>query len=602
MSQPYKSVYNLLDVQLGGEDSDDSSSSQQDTTAANGSNAAEAPLSKKQRARRRAQERKASRALTPKTSTQDLKKVNGQLNGKSVEQQQKSIPLPQQSEQAGQPVAEPESQPAKPEQSIPAVTVSHEGSDNEPQELASADMSRAASSLANESAADEADQEGSEEESPDDDEEEDVANVNEGQAEAEAETGAKEAATTRAQNVNALPPGADHAPSTKRKAIITRTVWTLVMIAVFIATMLMGHIYIIVGVLFLQASVFRELVGLFDAGWRSMTHQPLKSKRGGRKVAEKDTYSKMLSWYFFAISNYFLYGESIIYYFKHIVLVDTYFLGFAKHHRFLSFMLWTLGFVAFVTTLQRETLARQFSLFCWIHMSLLLIVFSSHFMVNNILEGLIWFFVPASLVICNDIWAYICGMLFGRHQLIKLSPKKTVEGFVGALFMTVIFGYAWATFFMRYNYMICPCRDLGTSAFSNTTCDPNPAFLWRTHDLPNWLPGNFSTFYWAPFQLHTIVMAIFASLVAPFGGFFASGFKRAFGIKDFGDSIPGHGGMTDRMDCQFLMGVFAYFYYTSLVRIDAVSVAGLMDTIVNHLSSEDQHILLRELRSYLGAK
>jgi CDP-diglyceride synthetase len=34
------------------------------------------------------------------------------------------------------------------------------------------------------------------------------------------------------------------------------------------------------------------------------------------------------------------------------------------------------------------------------------------------------------------------------------------------------------------------------------------------------------------------------------GGFFASGFKRAFKIKDFGDTIPGHGGFTDRMDCQ----------------------------------------------------
>ena len=67
-----------------------------------------------------------------------------------------------------------------------------------------------------------------------------------------------------------------------------------------------------------------------------------------------------------------------------------------------------------------------------------------------------------------------------------------------------------------------------------------------------------STIPWAPFQLHCIVLAIFASLVAPFGGFFASGFKRAFNIKDFGDSIPGHGGMTDRMDCQFLMGLFTY--------------------------------------------
>lgn len=49
------------------------------------------------------------------------------------------------------------------------------------------------------------------------------------------------------------------------------------------------------------------------------------------------------------------------------------------------------------------------------------------------------------------------------------------------------------------------------------------------------------------------MMSCFASLVAPFGGFFASGFKRAFDIKDFGDSIPGHGGMTDRMDCQYVL-------------------------------------------------
>lgn len=71
----------------------------------------------------------------------------------------------------------------------------------------------------------------------------------------------------------------------------------------------------------------------------------------------------------------------------------------------------------------------------------------------------------------------------------------------------------------------------------------------------------------APVQLHALVMACFASLIAPFGGFFASGVKRAFNIKDFGDSIPGHGGMTDRMDCQFLMGVFSSIYYQSFIKV-----------------------------------
>ena len=40
--------------------------------------------------------------------------------------------------------------------------------------------------------------------------------------------------------------------------------------------------------------------------------------------------------------------------------------------------------------------------------------------------------------------------------------------------------------------------------------------------------------------------------------------KRAMKIKDFGDSIPGHGGLTDRMDCQIVMAVFSYLYVPAL--------------------------------------
>jgi phosphatidate cytidylyltransferase len=162
----------------------------------------------------------------------------------------------------------------------------------------------------------------------------------------------------------------------------------------------------------------------------------------------------LLSRYFFAVSNYFLYGESLIYYFKHIVFVDAYFIPFARHHRFLSFMLYVFGFMAFVSGLKRSNLKHQFGLFCWVHMSLFLTVYSSHFIVNNILEGLVWVWVPASLVICNDVFAYICGMTFGRTPLISLSPKKTVEGFVGAFIITEIFAYGWGTLFMRYKYMV----------------------------------------------------------------------------------------------------------------------------------------------------
>jgi phosphatidate cytidylyltransferase len=66
--------------------------------------------------------------------------------------------------------------------------------------------------------------------------------------------------------------------------------------------------------------------------------------------------------------------------------------------------------------------------------------------------------------------------------------------------------------------------------------------------------------------LHSLALSVFASLLAPFGGFFASGFKRAFKVKDFADVIPGHGGIVDRFDCQLLMAVFANVYYFTFCR------------------------------------
>ena len=89
-------------------------------------------------------------------------------------------------------------------------------------------------------------------------------------------------------------------------------------------------------------------------------------------------------------------------------------------------------------------------------MALFLIVGQAHFVINNIFEGMIWFFLPAALVITNDIFAYIVGITIGRTQLIKLSPKKTVEGFVGAWVFTVLWGYLLTNLLMRSKYFICP--------------------------------------------------------------------------------------------------------------------------------------------------
>ncbi|KAJ7251468.1 cytidylyltransferase family-domain-containing protein [Mycena haematopus] len=387
----------------------------------------------------------------------------------------------------------------------------------------------------------------------------------------------------------------------KRQNMLTRTIWTFIMIGTFLVLLLLGHTYMILLVMLCQTLVYREVTELF-----SLTTSPEdESKKTG-----KDPWSTTLNWYFFVVTNYFLYGESIIYYFKHVVFSDAQLLPFATNHRIISFTLYTIGFVGFVMSLQKGFLKQQFGLFGWVHMSLLIIVLSSHFIINNILEGLIWFWVPASLVICNDVFAYIWGITFGRTPLIALSPKKTVEGFVGAFWSTMIFGVIWGTIFMQFDYMICPVHDLGVSAWSSVKCTPNPVFVWR--DWQIWTPlalclstllgRSITTISYAPYQFHLLCMSGFASLVAPFGGFFASGFKRAFNIKDFGHSIPGHGGMTDRMDCQFLMGVFVYVYHSSLIREHHVTVGSILQTIVSGLTTEQQLELVADLQRYLAGQ
>jgi len=426
------------------------------------------------------------------------------------------------------------------------------------------------------------------------------------------------------------------------------------MVSGFITLMALGHVYLIILVFIIQLLVFREVTNLFQVGYKasakehakklqaqahhqhlssSVTAATLKERKKIKDVGHKNRVNKLMSWYFFGVANYFLYGESIIYYFKHIVFIDEYLIPFARHHRFISLMMYLIGFLGFVTNLDRGHLRRQFGLFSWIHMSLLLIIVFGQFMVNNILEGLIWFWVPASLVIMNDVAAYVFGMMFGKHQLIKLSPKKTVEGFVGGFFMTVIFGVLWGSLFMGWNYMICPVKDLGMTAFSDVQCEPNEVFKWRSIEMGRLLVDELrltiphqrtaamverllpSQLWWTPFQLHCLVLAIFAGLVAPFGGFFASGFKRAFNVKDFGHTIPGHGGLTDRFDCQFIMGVFTYFYYSSMIKEDddglmrsiennkfKFSAQSVLQIVLFHLSDPQQLQLFSDLQTSLRAR
>ena len=72
-------------------------------------------------------------------------------------------------------------------------------------------------------------------------------------------------------------------------------------------------------------------------------------------------------------------------------------------------------------------------------------------------------------------------------------------------------------------------------------------------------------------------------------------------VKDFSDSIPGHGGVTDRMDCQMMMGLFAFIYCQAVCMGGELSLQNVV-ALVMLMSREDQVELWRKLGEELSAQ
>lgn len=379
-------------------------------------------------------------------------------------------------------------------------------------------------------------------------------------------------------------------PSPKKKSdLLVRAVSGLTLTGLFYAFVAGGHMWCAIAVIAMEIGMFNEILRL------------------GFPVAKSRRIPlwRTTGWYFFSALLFLLYGKVVLSHFYDQALSFTLhpiYLYALHHHTFLSFCMYCTGFVGFVLSLRnKDQYHFQFTYFGRALVALILVVVQSHFMILNISLGLIWFILPCWLIIVNDSFGYFCGRLFGKHSLTALSPKKTWEGYIGAGVSTMITAFFLSGFLSQFQWLVCPKYDFNDCFLTcpPVTCDPLPSVFLKQVAEITLIPGVTPTFSltFRPVQLHAIALGLFASSIAPFGGFFASGAKRAFGIKDFGGLLPGHGGVTDRVDCQLMMAVFTYVYLINFVKVNFVGSpdVGRVMSFVSELSTSEQVELLTEI-------
>lgn len=121
----------------------------------------------------------------------------------------------------------------------------------------------------------------------------------------------------------------------------------------------------------------------------------------------------------------------------------------------------------------------------------------------------------------NDSFAYLIGKTFGKRKLYeRISPNKTIGGFIGGVMCTLLISYGVFYFTQTFSFKI-----------------------W-------------------------VSIALITSIFGTFGDLIQSKLKRQAGVKDSGRLMPGHGGLLDRLDSILFTGTFIYSY---LVLVNHVS-------------------------------
>lgn len=189
-------------------------------------------------------------------------------------------------------------------------------------------------------------------------------------------------------------------------------------------------------------------------------------------------------------------------------------LGLGYSWLLLSILLYWVVLMAEVMVSQMK-LSFQSVAVCIVAGVILPLLLSSLVRIHSWEKGRHFIFVPFVFAFLSDTGAYFAGLSFGKHKLAPvISPKKTVEGMVGGVLATIL-GMV----------IYCVVLQFGFKMQAN--------------------------------YLLAVVYGLVGSVTSVFGDLCFSVVKRQTGIKDYGNLIPGHGGILDRFDSMMLAGPLA---------------------------------------------